>query len=185
MYAPSIEPMNRKYSTPKSSRTMYRLSAKSASEHAKARRRSELELGKTEPGLGKTQSIRRATFRAASRYTDDVNRRTFLAAGAAAAAVQAGPGPPRFIKSICSVMFPNGMTLPEKFRQAKNAGFEGIELRFGDEVLPSLSADEVKRLGDAAHTAGLQIASMWVSGAFRSNPINSPDPAVRARSLEG
>jgi len=77
------------------------------------------------------------------------------------------------------------MPLPEKFRQAKNAGFEGIELRFGDEVSPSLSADEVKRLGDAAHKAGIQIATMWAGGAFRTNPINSPDAAVRARSLEG
>lgn len=82
-------------------------------------------------------------------------------------------------------MFPNGMALPDKFKQAKNAGFEAIELRFGDEVSPSLTTDEVKRLSDAAHEAGVQIASMWVSGAFRSNPINSPDPAVRARSLEG
>jgi len=77
------------------------------------------------------------------------------------------------------------MPVDEKFRQAKNAGFEAIELRFGEEISPSLSADEVKRIADAAHQAGIQIASMWVGGAFRSNPINSPDPEVRARSLEG
>jgi L-ribulose-5-phosphate 3-epimerase len=113
-----------------------------------------------------------------------VNRRSFLALGGAAA-LPARPASPRFIKSICSIIFPGQMPIPEKFRQAKNAGFEGIELRFGDEVPASLSADEVKRLGDAAHEAGIQIASMWVGGAFRTNPINSPDPAVRARSLEG
>jgi len=118
------------------------------------------------------------------RYTDGMNRRNFLAAGAAAA-LPAQSQTPRFVKSICSVIFPGAMPLPEKFRQAKNAGFEGIELRFGDEVASSLSADEVKRIGDAAHTAGVQIASMWVGGAFRTNPLNSPDPAVRARSLEG
>src|SRR5262249_60276168 len=82
-------------------------------------------------------------------------------------------------------MFPHDMPVFEKFKQAKNAGFEAIELRFGDEVSPSLSTDEVKRLGDAAHAAGGQIASMWGSGAFRSNPLNSPDPAGRARRLEG
>jgi len=114
-----------------------------------------------------------------------VNRRIFLTASVAAAAVPAKPETPRFVKSICSVMFPHDMPVPEKFKQAKNAGFEAIELRFGDEVSPSLSTDEVKHLGDAAHAAGVQIASMWVSGAFRSNPLNSPDPAVRARSLEG
>ena len=113
-----------------------------------------------------------------------MNRRHFLALGAAAA-LPAQPQSPRFIKSICSIIFPSQMPVTEKFRQAKNAGFEAIELRFGEEISPSLSADEVKRIGDAAHQAGVQIASMWMGGAFRSNPINSPDPAVRVKSLEG
>jgi hexulose-6-phosphate isomerase len=77
------------------------------------------------------------------------------------------------------------MAMEEKFRQVKNAGFEAIEVRFGDEISPSLSADDAKRIGDAAHEAGIQIASMWMGGPFRSNPLNSPDPAVRARSLAG
>jgi len=113
-----------------------------------------------------------------------VNRRTFLACGAAVA-FPAKSQTPRFIKSICSVIFPEAMPMADKFRQAKNAGFEAIELRFGGEISPSLGADDVKRIGDAAHAAGIQIASMWVSGPFRSNPLNSPDPAVRERSLAG
>ena len=76
------------------------------------------------------------------------------------------------------------MPAAEKFRQAKSAGFAGIELRFGDEISPSLGADEVKRIGDAAREAGIQIASMWVSGPFHANPLNSPDPAVRARGMD-
>jgi L-ribulose-5-phosphate 3-epimerase len=100
-------------------------------------------------------------------------------------ALPAKPQTPRFIKSICSVIFPEGMPMAEKFRQVKNAGFEAIEVRFGGEISPSLDADDVKRIGDAAHAAGIQIASMWVSGPFRSNPLNSPDPAVRERSLAG
>lgn len=75
--------------------------------------------------------------------------------------------------------------MEEKFRQVKNAGFEAIEVRFGDEISPSLSADDVKRIGDAAHERGIQIASMWMGGGFRSNPLNSPDPVVRERSLAG
>src|SRR5579863_372336 len=118
------------------------------------------------------------------RYTGGVNRRTFLA-GSAAVALPAKPQTPRFIKGICSVIFPREMPLAEKFRQVKNAGFEAIEVRFGDEISPSLGADEVKRIGDNAHDAGIQIASMWMGGAFRTNPLNSPDPAVRARSLAG
>src|ERR1041384_7816371 len=99
-----------------------------------------------------------------------MNRRQFITASAAgtlisgAAAQQSTRS--RFIKSICSVIFPNDMPEAEKFRQAKNAGFEGIEVRFGDEISPSLSADEVKRIGAAAHEAGIQIATMWISGAF-------------------
>jgi len=77
------------------------------------------------------------------------------------------------------------MPLAEKFRQVKNAGFEAIEVRFGEEISPSLGADEVKRIGDTAHDAGIHIASMWMGGPFRTNPLNSPDPAVRARSLAG
>lgn len=100
-------------------------------------------------------------------------------------ALPAKPQTPRFIKSICSVIFPGGMPLAEKFRQVKNAGFEAIEVRFGEEISPSLGADDVKRIGDAAHDAGIQIASMWMGGPFRTNPLNSPDPAVRARSLAG
>jgi len=100
-------------------------------------------------------------------------------------ALPAKPQTPRFIKSICSVIFPGGMPLAEKFRQVKNAGFEAIEVRFGEEISPSLGADDVKRIGDTAHDAGIHIASMWMGGPFRSNPLNSPDPAVRARSLAG
>jgi L-ribulose-5-phosphate 3-epimerase len=112
-----------------------------------------------------------------------VNRRTFLAVSAGTA-VPAKPAPARFVKGICSVIFPEGMTPAEKFREAKNAGFDGIEIRYGNEITPSMSADEVKRIGDAAREAGIQIASMWVAGPLLENPINSPDPAVRARGLE-
>jgi len=117
-----------------------------------------------------------------------MNRRQFITATAAgtlisgAAAQQSTRN--RFVKSICSVIFPLDMPEAEKFRQAKNAGFEGIEVRFGDEISPSLSADEVKHIGDAAHEAGIQIASMWSSAPFQKDPLNSPDPAVRARGLD-
>jgi L-ribulose-5-phosphate 3-epimerase len=114
-----------------------------------------------------------------------VNRRSFLAVSAAAATLPAKPQSPRFVKSICSVIFPDSMPYAEKFRQAKNAGFEAIEVRFGNEIPSSLSAQEVKRIGDAAHEAGVQIASMWVSEPLHANPLNSPDPAVRARGLDG
>jgi L-ribulose-5-phosphate 3-epimerase len=75
--------------------------------------------------------------------------------------------------------------MAEKFRQAKSAGFEGVEVRFGNEIPMSLSPAEVKRIGDAAREAGVQIASMWVSEPLHTNPLNSPDAAVRARGVDG
>jgi L-ribulose-5-phosphate 3-epimerase len=101
-----------------------------------------------------------------------------------AAALPAKPAATRFVKSICSVMFPKEIPEAEKFRQAKNAGFEAIELRFGNEIAQTLSADEVKRIGEDARKAGVQIASMWVSEPFQVNPMNSADPEVRARGME-
>src|SRR5579863_4665226 len=147
-------------------------------------RRRSMFCGRVSGVKAGAKGIRERHNVADRRYTGSVNRRHFLALGTAAALPAQTPSP-RFIKSICSIMFPSQMPVTEKFRQAKNAGFEAIELRYGEEISPSLSADEVKRIGDAAHETGLQIASMWMGGPFRSNPINSPDPAVRAKSLEG
>ena len=110
-----------------------------------------------------------------------MNRREFLAAGAAASLQGAAPSP--FIKSICSTMFPAAMPLAEKFQQARNAGFKGIELRFGSEILPDWTADQVKQTGEAARRAGIEIASMWVAQTLGPNPLNSPDPEARARGV--
>jgi L-ribulose-5-phosphate 3-epimerase len=108
-----------------------------------------------------------------------MNRREFLAA-AAAPAVAAGA---RFTKSICSVIFPQGTPLAECFRRAKDAGFDAIEIRMGDEVGLDSTPDQMKQLAGDARKAGIAIASMWVSRPLSENPINSPDPAVRARGI--
>jgi L-ribulose-5-phosphate 3-epimerase len=106
-----------------------------------------------------------------------MNRREFLAASAAVApALAAGP---RFVKSICSVIFPPGTPLPECFRRAKDAGFDAIEIRFSEEVSLDSTPDQMKQLADDAHKAGVYIASMWASRPLTQFPINSPDPAVR------
>ena len=74
-----------------------------------------------------------------------MNRRTFLTALTSLPALAA---PPRFIKSICSIIFPNELSYPEKFRQAREAGFSGIEMRLGEEIPMEMSQDEVKRIGE-------------------------------------
>ncbi len=109
-----------------------------------------------------------------------MNRRAFLAGGAALAAGGLSAAPPaQFRKSICSVIFPAEMPLEEQFRRTKDAGFEGIEIRFGPQVKPESTADDLHRLRDAAGKTGITIVSLWVG--LDDNPLNSPDAEVRAR----
>jgi hypothetical protein len=56
-----------------------------------------------------------------------MDRRAFLASTAAAAA----PPGARFRKSICSVIFPQDMPHAERFRRARQAGFEGMKYGWG------------------------------------------------------
>ncbi len=109
-----------------------------------------------------------------------MNRREFVAL-AAGAAVARPPGS-QFIKSICAVIFPRQMPYAECFRQAKSAGFDGVEIQLGREITPSSTPDQVKAVGEAAHQAGVAIASMWVQ-PLGSAPLNSPDADVRARGV--
>src|SRR5207244_2001229 len=88
-----------------------------------------------------------------------MNRREFLATAAAPAFARSG----QFTKSTCSVIFPPRTPLPECFRQAKNAGFDAIEIRMGDEISLDSTPDQMKQLAGEAHKAGVAIASMWVS----------------------
>jgi L-ribulose-5-phosphate 3-epimerase len=110
-----------------------------------------------------------------------MTRRDLLATAAVAPAMASGS---RFVKSICSVIFPADMPLATSFERAKNAGFDAIEIRTSDQISLNTTPDEMKRVGDDAHKAGIAIASMWVSRPLVDNPINSPDPAVRARGVE-
>jgi hexulose-6-phosphate isomerase len=115
-----------------------------------------------------------------------MNRRAFLAsaAGAASAALPAAGAQSRFTKSICSVIFPGDIPVTEKFRQARNSGFDGIEIRLGHEIPMDSEADDIKRIRDAARQSGVRIASVWASQPESQNPLNSRDDAVRARHLE-
>ena len=108
-----------------------------------------------------------------------MNRREFLAA----AAVPAFTSGARFPKSICSVIFPQGMPLAQRFRLAKDAGFDAIEIRMGDDVGLDSTPGQMKQLSADARKTGIAIASMWVSRPLSDNPINSPDPAVRAKGV--
>ncbi len=111
-----------------------------------------------------------------------MNRREFLAASSSLAA-PAAPGS-RFVKGICNIIFPPGVPLAECFRRAKDAGFDGIEIRIGSEITLQSTPDEMKRLADAARAARVEVISLWASDPLSANPLNSPDPAARARGVE-
>jgi hexulose-6-phosphate isomerase len=110
-----------------------------------------------------------------------MNRRTFLLA---ATSLPALASPPRFIKSICSIIFSSHLSYPEKFRQAREAGFSGIEMRLGVEIPMETPQDEVKRIGEAARKADIAFVSVWASQPLSRNPLNSPDPALRQKGVE-
>jgi hexulose-6-phosphate isomerase len=114
-----------------------------------------------------------------------MTRRDVLAIPLAAAAFSASAQPTfRFIKGICSIIFPKDMPRAECFAQAKSAGFDAIELAIGTDMPLDISRDDVRRLADAAEKAGIRIATLWVSEPLHQNPLNSADPAVRARGVE-
>jgi L-ribulose-5-phosphate 3-epimerase len=113
---------------------------------------------------------------------NNLTRREFAGAALAGVALAQSSGS-RFIKSICRGVLPKAMTLEECFRLAKNAGFDAIELPMTGELDPSVTADEVKQVGDKARKAGMGVAALWAS-ALGSSPLNSPDPDVRARGIE-
>jgi len=114
-----------------------------------------------------------------------MNRREF-ATIAAVSLPGAAWSPPstQFRKGICSGVFPKGTPLEEQFNQAKRAGFDGIELPLGEALPLDSSAEDAKRIADRARKAGITIVSLWASQPLSAAPLNSPDPAVRARGVE-
>jgi hexulose-6-phosphate isomerase len=107
--------------------------------------------------------------------------RTPLAAAVFSAHAQSSP---RFIKGICSIIFPQEMPQAERFAQGKSAGFDAIELAIGADLSLDISRDDARRLAAAAEKAGIRIATLWVSEPLHQNPLNASDPAVRARGVE-
>lgn len=82
---------------------------------------------------------------------------------------------------------PDWLTWEEKLRAAKEAGFDGIEISI-DETDARLSRLEWTKeqrieLLTLTREMGVYINSMCLSG-HRKYPMGSPDPKVRARSME-
>src|ERR1035437_6854442 len=115
----------------------------------------------------------------------DVTRRQFVqATGAALAAAgltaTAADAPARkrpIKKAFMGIFSPQPkreLSLVDKFKMLRDAGFEGVEVPSG------MNHDEVLKARDAA---GLAIPSVVVSSHWQK-PMSSPDPAVREATVE-
>jgi L-ribulose-5-phosphate 3-epimerase len=105
--------------------------------------------------------------------------------GGQGATANAQSGKARFRKGITLGSFPKGKSLPDCFAEAKQAGFEGVELALGNQVNLETPDDELKRIREAAAKNGITIVNVWVSGAIAKTPLNDDDPEVRAKGVAG
>jgi hexulose-6-phosphate isomerase len=92
-------------------------------------------------------------------------------------------------KGINFWSFPGGLDgtkdIKEAVREAKELGYEGIEVCFfpSGPLSLEMSDDQVKGLRRAIEGAGLQAASV-TTGALWETPLTASDPAVRARGKQ-
>jgi len=118
-----------------------------------------------------------------------MTRRKFVAAaaslpaGIAAGSAETTPGsatgarlPVR--KAVYAGMLPPELSYVDRFKLARDAGFEGVECPTEPD------AAKAEEIAKAAGAAGIRIHSV-MNQAHWQYPLSSPDPEVAARSLEG
>lgn len=108
-----------------------------------------------------------------------LDRRTFLASGAAAFALTRlrAPGDPRKLKKAVMIgMCAEGATILEKFQILRDAGFDGAEL----DSPSSLKRDEVLA---AMHKTGIVVHGL-VDSVHWSVPLNARDEKDRASAVQ-
>ena len=107
-----------------------------------------------------------------------MNRRQFVAASAALAAVPASAAKLPIKKGILLGMLPKEMTFEDRFKLAVDVGFEVLEC-------PTIESDqEAEQIKTAASRAKLRIHSV-MNMAHWKFPLSSSDPQVVAASVKG
>ena len=107
-----------------------------------------------------------------------MNRRAFLAGAAALAASPLSAQAAVKIRKACNLgMVREGSTLEEKFKAAKDAGFDGVEINAPN----AHDRDEILKARDAT---GLIIHGVVCSSHW-SSPLSDASPEVRAKGLKG
>jgi len=100
------------------------------------------------------------------------------ATGVANDATAGSPGARRIKKAVQIYMLPKQMSYADRFKLARDVGFEGVE---GQTVSDPKEAEEIKK---AADDAKIRIHSV-MNMAHWENPLSSADPAVVKKSLDG
>lgn len=117
-----------------------------------------------------------------------LNRRGFLKGAGATLALASLPmlgtqlfaadNPKRRLKKAIHLgMISGNQSIADKFKLAKETGFDGLEVNSPS----ALNIDEILKARDAT---GLEIASV-MNSAHWSSPLSDPNPEVRARGVEG
>jgi hexulose-6-phosphate isomerase len=109
-----------------------------------------------------------------------MNRRQFLSLSAASMAAVSAQTSSRLPirKAVLMSMLPRNLAVSERFRLARDVGFEEVECATTPD---QKAADEIKK---AAEDARLRIHSVMNSDHWRY-PLSSPDPDVVARCVQG
>jgi hexulose-6-phosphate isomerase len=89
------------------------------------------------------------------------------------------------LKCINVWAFNDDRPLPEVFKMAKDAGFEGVEVAIGESgpLTPQSSEDDCKRIVEQANDAGIKIPSL-ASGLGWAYPLTTTDTATRDKGIE-
>ena len=81
-------------------------------------------------------------------------------------------------KGICLGSIPGGKSLEERFKLAKNAGFDGVEIG------PLASREEKEEYKITAYDVGIDLHSI-MNQVHWSFPLSDPDPEVLSKSVQG
>ena len=101
-----------------------------------------------------------------------------LGSGAGASWASPTPGAGRIKKAVLISMLPKEMSYTDRFKLAKEVGFEAVEAQT---ITDEHRAEELKKGADEAKIRIHSVMNM----AHWDNPLSSSDPAVVEKSLEG
>jgi L-ribulose-5-phosphate 3-epimerase len=89
------------------------------------------------------------------------------------------------ISSLSIWAFAKERPLPEAFRIAKEAGFEGVEVAIADDgpITPASTQADCDRIRSEADAAGVRLVAL-ASGMGGLYPVTSSDPAMQRKGIE-